>query len=144
MPQGLWTLWKKPAAIQATLSGIFQTTCIKDSKSKTDYSVVMHTFNPSTWKAEAQADLCEFKARLVYKESSRTNRAVTQRNPVSETKRQKKINDKKQNTMAMLTIIKKSNSLEARWSMKGGSSGTTGTQPRHLPLLTPIEIFVKI
>ena len=31
-----------------------------------------------------QADLCEFKASLVYKVSSRRAMAVTQRNPVSE------------------------------------------------------------
>ena len=29
-------------------------------------AVVAHTFNPSTWEGE-QADLCEFKASLVYK-----------------------------------------------------------------------------
>ena len=31
---------------------------------------------------QRQADLCEFEASLVYKASSRTARAVTQRNPV--------------------------------------------------------------
>ena len=34
-------------------------------------------------------DLFEFKASLVYKASSRTVRAVTQRNPVSEKQKQK-------------------------------------------------------
>ena len=32
---------------------------------------------------QRQVDLCEFKASLVYRESSRTARTVTQRNPVS-------------------------------------------------------------
>ena len=34
------------------------------------------------WK-QKQTDLCEFKVSLVYIESSRTARVVTQRNPVS-------------------------------------------------------------
>ena len=42
--------------------------------------VVVHTFNLSTWEAEA-ADLCKSEAILVYKVSSRTAKA-TQRNPV--------------------------------------------------------------
>lgn len=41
-----------------------------------------HSFNPSTWEVEG-VRLCEFEASLVYKESSRTARAVPQRNPVS-------------------------------------------------------------
>jgi hypothetical protein len=47
--------------------------------------MVAHTFNPSTW--EAEADGFEFEASLVYKVSSRTAGAI-QRNPVS--KNQKK------------------------------------------------------
>jgi hypothetical protein len=43
--------------------------------------VVVHSFNPSTWEAEAR-QIFEFEASLVYKVSSRTARAV-QRNPVS-------------------------------------------------------------
>jgi hypothetical protein len=43
--------------------------------------VVVHTFNPSTWDAEAEAGRFLFEASLVYKVSSRTARA-TQRNPV--------------------------------------------------------------
>jgi hypothetical protein len=43
---------------------------------------VAQAFNPSTWEAEAS---------LVYKVSSRTARA-TQRNPVSEKKKKKKVN----------------------------------------------------
>jgi hypothetical protein len=43
--------------------------------------VVAHTFNPSTWEAEA-GRYSEFKANLVYRVSSRTARAA-QRNPVS-------------------------------------------------------------
>ena len=44
--------------------------------------VVVHSFNPSTQKAEAE-DPCEFKASLIYRASSRKARAVTQRNPIS-------------------------------------------------------------
>jgi hypothetical protein len=40
---------------------------------------------PALWK-QRQEDLCEFEASLVYKESSRTARTVTQRNPVLEKK----------------------------------------------------------
>jgi hypothetical protein len=46
--------------------------------------VVAHTFNPSTWEAEA-GRFQEFEASLVYKVSSRKARA-TQRNPVSKNK----------------------------------------------------------
>jgi hypothetical protein len=42
--------------------------------------VVVHTFNPSSW--EAEAGISEFEASLVYRASSRTVKA-TQRNPVS-------------------------------------------------------------
>ena len=45
-------------------------------------SVMVLTFNLSTWEAEKQTDLCEFKTSVVYRASSRTARAVTQRNPV--------------------------------------------------------------
>jgi hypothetical protein len=45
---------------------------------------VAHTFNPSTWEAEAGRFLSE--ASLVYKVSSRTARAI-QRNPVSKQKK---------------------------------------------------------
>jgi hypothetical protein len=51
---------------------------------------MVHTFNPSTW--ESEAGKFEFKARLVYRVSSRTARA-TQKNPVS--KNQKKKTKKK-------------------------------------------------
>jgi hypothetical protein len=48
-----------------------------------------HTFNPSTWEAEAGGSLIsEFEASLVYRVSSRTARTA-QRNPVSKTKNQK-------------------------------------------------------
>ncbi|EGW07661.1 hypothetical protein I79_013644 [Cricetulus griseus] len=43
---------------------------------------MVHTFNPSTRGRQRQEDLCEFKASLVYRASSRTARA-TQRNSVS-------------------------------------------------------------
>jgi hypothetical protein len=46
--------------------------------------VVVHDFNPSTTE-QKQVDLCEFKASLVYRVSSRTDRD-TQRNPVMKNK----------------------------------------------------------
>jgi hypothetical protein len=50
---------------------------------------VAHTFNPSTWEAEAGGFvISEFEASLVYRVSSRTARA-TQRNLVSKKKNQK-------------------------------------------------------
>ena len=57
----------------------------KGGKKSEDSSqvVVAHTFNPSTWEADRQ--ISEFKASLVYKVGSRTARAV-QRNPDSENK----------------------------------------------------------
>jgi hypothetical protein len=53
--------------------------------------VVAHTFNRSTWEAEAGRFLkiSEFEASLVYKVSSRTAR-VAQRNPVSKNQKKKK------------------------------------------------------
>jgi hypothetical protein len=57
--------------------------------------VVAHTFNPSTWEAEAGG--FEFEASLVYKVSSRTAR-VTQRNPVSKKQTKKKDHVSKQTT----------------------------------------------
>jgi hypothetical protein len=48
--------------------------------------VVVHSFNPGTWEAEAGGFL---SSRLVYRVSSRTARA-TQRNPVSKNKQKKK------------------------------------------------------
>jgi hypothetical protein len=50
--------------------------------------VVELVFNPSTQEAERYLDLCEFKASLVYRVSSRTARA-TQRNPVSKNQKEK-------------------------------------------------------
>ena len=52
-------------------------------------ALVMHTFNPSTWR-----QINEVEAKLVYKERSRTARA-TQRNPVSKKKKRKKKKKKK-------------------------------------------------
>ena len=52
---------------------------------------VLHTFNPSTPKAERQEDVCEFKASLVYLVSSRIARAVIQRNHVSKNKQTKRV-----------------------------------------------------
>ena len=51
--------------------------------------MVVHTFNPSTWEAEAGRWISEFKASLVYRVSSRTARAI-QRNPDSKNQKQKK------------------------------------------------------
>jgi hypothetical protein len=48
--------------------------------------VVAHAFNPSTLKVERQVDLCDLKASLIYRTSSRSAKA-TQRNPVSEKER---------------------------------------------------------
>jgi hypothetical protein len=57
----------------------------------------VHTFNPSTWEAEAGGWISKFEASLVYRVSSRTARA-TQRNPVSKTNKQtNKQTNKKQN-----------------------------------------------
>ena len=53
--------------------------------------VVVHTFNPSTWVAEAGRRISELEASLVYRMSSRTVRA-TQRNPVSEKQTNKQTN----------------------------------------------------
>ena len=50
--------------------------------------LVTHTFNPSSWEAEAGRFL-EFEVRLVYRASSRTG-SDTQRNPVSNPKHQTK------------------------------------------------------
>jgi len=45
--------------------------------------VVIHTFIVPAFRRQKQVDLCEFETSLVYKVSSRTVGAVTQRNPVS-------------------------------------------------------------
>jgi hypothetical protein len=45
--------------------------------------VVAHAFIPSTQEAEAEADLCEFKASLIYKSSPGYPGLVPMRNPVS-------------------------------------------------------------
>ena len=52
---------------------------MKQRKSLHLQGVVACTFNPSTQEA-GQVDLCEFEASLVYRVSSRTDRAVSQRN----------------------------------------------------------------
>ena len=43
--------------------------------------LVIHAFSPSTWEANKGGQMSEFKASLIYRESSRSARA-TQRNPV--------------------------------------------------------------
>ena len=45
--------------------------------------IVGQVFNPSTWESEAYHRISEFQASLVYRVRSRTARAITQRNPVS-------------------------------------------------------------
>ena len=52
-------------------------------KKISDQAVVVHTFNLSTWEAEASG---EFKASLVYGVSPRTGSKATQRNPVLKNK----------------------------------------------------------
>jgi hypothetical protein len=54
--------------------------------------VVVHTFNPGAW--EAEADLCEIEASLGCRASSSTARA-SQRNPVSKKKKRKEKQKKK-------------------------------------------------
>jgi hypothetical protein len=51
-----------------------------------------HAFNPSTWEADRQ--ISEFEASLIYRVSSRTARA-TQRNPVSKKKKKKRKKERK-------------------------------------------------
>ena len=51
---------------------------------------VVHASNPNTWK-QRQADLCEFKASLVHKVSSRTGSKVTEKPRL---KKQKQTNKK--------------------------------------------------
>ena len=48
-----------------------------------------HTLLSPALGRQRQMDLCEFKANLVYRESSRTARVVTQRYPVSKIKNKK-------------------------------------------------------
>ena len=43
-----------------------------------------------TLRRQRQADLCKFKTSLVYRASSRTARAVTQRNPVLKKEKERK------------------------------------------------------
>ena len=58
---------------------------------------IIKTFSLEWWQTplmptfgrQKQADVCEFKTSLVYKVSSRTTRAVTQRNPVLKKKKSK-------------------------------------------------------
>ena len=56
---------------------------------------------------QRQVDLCEFKAGLVYRVSSRTVRAVIQRNPVL--KNQKQMKTKQQNKTKQKTLTKLQN-----------------------------------
>jgi hypothetical protein len=58
---------------------------------KGSWAVVAHAFSPTTGEAEAETerDLCEFKASLVYKVSSRIATAI-KRNPVWKNQNTKK------------------------------------------------------
>ena len=56
-------------------------------------AVVAHTFNPST--REAQADLCEFEANLVYRASSRTSSKTTEKPWLKKTNKQKQTKQQK-------------------------------------------------
>ena len=53
-----------------------------------------------------QLDLCEFQDSLIYRVSSRTARAVTQRNPVSENKQKNKKTVKTRN-VSRLAFVRK-------------------------------------
>jgi hypothetical protein len=66
--------------------------------------VVAHTFDPSTWEAEAGF----LSSRPVYRASSRTDRA-TQRNPVSGGKKKKK-KEKKEKETGLLNRMSSSDS----------------------------------
>jgi hypothetical protein len=61
--------------------------------------VVVHTFNPSTWEAEAGRgrQISEFQASLVYKVSSRTDTRAIQRNPVLKSRTKNKTKQNKTN-----------------------------------------------
>lgn len=63
-------------------------TCIKNTQRLSFCrAMVVHTSKPSTWK-QRQAELYEFKANVIYKESSRKARAI-QENLVSKEKKKK-------------------------------------------------------
>ena len=54
---------------------------------------------------QRQADLCEFKASLIYKVSFRTTRAIKQRNPVLKQQNKTKQNQTKRKIVAMTTFL---------------------------------------
>jgi hypothetical protein len=98
------------------------------------WAVVVCTFNPSTW--EAEAGRFEFEASLVYRVSSRTARAI-QRNPVSKQNKQNKTKQNKKQkggvknvkmsiikTMGSISNHKDSGSKE--WELCGGVQESTG------------------
>ena len=47
--------------------------------------MVVHAFNSSTWEAQRQVDLSEFKASLGYRASSRTARTTQRKKPCLKT-----------------------------------------------------------
>ena len=62
-----------------------------------------HAFNSGTW--EAEADLSEFEASLVYQVSSRTATIVTQRTPVLKNKQTDKQKGRKVYTLVAFCVI---------------------------------------
>ena len=67
--------------------------------------MVAHSFNPSTWEAEAGRSLefYEFEGSLVYRSSFRIAMAM-QRNPVSEKKNKTKLNQQQQQQQQQKSI----------------------------------------
>ena len=63
-----------------------------------------HTLSVPALGRQRQVDLCELEASLVYKVSSRTARAVTQRNPVSKEKKKRKKKERKKGSIFNLQI----------------------------------------
>jgi uncharacterized surface anchored protein len=69
--------------------------------------MVACAFNSSTWR-QAGRQISEFKANLVYEESSRIASAVTKRKPVSKnkTKQKKKTQTNKKSSMCQWSLQK--------------------------------------
>jgi len=76
---------REKAVVLSDCFKIFLTNHFVHKDSFSGWAVVAHTFNPSTWEAEAGGFLSS-EASLVYRVNSRTARA-TQRNPVSKKKK---------------------------------------------------------
>jgi hypothetical protein len=76
--------------------------------------MLAHTFNPSTGRGRW---ICEFKASLVYKVSSRTARAI-QRNPVLKNQKKKK---KLPCSLCHSKTLKRSQYLPLDWQERSNS-----------------------